>query len=193
LVSLSQFWYEIAAPPARQTRYIRKSMKTPGQRGAFGEWLTRARTRRFATQAEALREYERLAGLRITPSQYAQWESGSRVPRTDNPKVARLYDFYGSRPEDEQQETAQPLGDQAVIVAALDRQTVVFERLAAALEQFVSQGQAPAQQPLSLEAQREVAEAERDLARRRDSEQRRRPARRPDGGGGSSAFPMPHE
>jgi transcriptional regulator with XRE-family HTH domain len=168
-------------------------MKTPGQRGAFGSWLTRARTQRFGTQAEALREYERLAGLRITPSQYAQWESGSRVPRTDNPKVARLYDFYGSRPEDEQQETAQPLGDQAVIVAALDRQTVVFERLAAALEQFVSQGQAPAQQPLSLEAQREVAEAERDLARRRDSEQRRRPARRPDGGGGSSAFPMPHE
>jgi transcriptional regulator with XRE-family HTH domain len=101
-------------------------MKTPGQRGAFGEWLTRARTRRFATQAEALREYERLAGLRITPSQYAQWESGSRVPRADNPKVARLFDFYGSQPEDEQQEAAQPVGDQAAIVAALDRQTTML-------------------------------------------------------------------
>jgi transcriptional regulator with XRE-family HTH domain len=101
-------------------------MKTPGQRGAFGSWLTRARTQRFGTQAEALREYERLAGLRITPSQYAQWESGSRTPRADNPKVARLYDFYGSRPEDAQEEAAEPLGNSAAIVAALDRQTTML-------------------------------------------------------------------
>jgi transcriptional regulator with XRE-family HTH domain len=47
----------------------------------------------------------RLAGLHISPSEYAQWEAGSRVPRPDNPKVERLYDFFGSRPADELEES----------------------------------------------------------------------------------------
>jgi transcriptional regulator with XRE-family HTH domain len=75
-------------------------MKTPGQRGAFGEWLTSERLARYETQDEARAAYERLAGLRISDSEYAQWESGSRVPRADNPKLQALYAFYGTRPEE---------------------------------------------------------------------------------------------
>jgi transcriptional regulator with XRE-family HTH domain len=140
-------------------------MKTPGQRGAFGSWLTRARTQRFGTQAEALREYERLAGLRITPSQYAQWESGSRTPRADNPKVARLYDFYGSRPEDEQEEAAEPLGNSAAIVAALDRQTAMLERVLMALT--ARQPGQPLETPERLREQQAAAD---EVERRRQRE-----------------------
>jgi transcriptional regulator with XRE-family HTH domain len=74
-------------------------MKTPGQSGPFGLWLTEVRTQRYRTQREALAAMRRLAGLNIAPSEYAAWESGGRVPREDNPKVARLYEFFGSRPE----------------------------------------------------------------------------------------------
>jgi transcriptional regulator with XRE-family HTH domain len=147
-------------------------MKTPGQRGAFGEWLTRARTRRFATQAEALREYERLAGLRITPSQYAQWESGSRVPRADNPKVARLFDFYGSRPDDEQQEAAQPTADQAAVVAALDRQTAMLAAHNELLVRLISALHASPDLEAMLEDQ---AEAVRAAERQRRGEPTRLP------------------
>lgn len=75
--------------------------RTPAQRGTFGRWLTSVREARYKTQAEALADMRRLAGLVIAPSEYAQWESGSRVPRADNPKRERLYEFFGSRPEDE--------------------------------------------------------------------------------------------
>jgi transcriptional regulator with XRE-family HTH domain len=145
-------------------------MKTPGQRGAFGEWLTRARTRRFATQAEALREYERLAGLRITPSQYAQWESGSRVPRADNPKVARLFDFYGSQPEDEQQEDAAALAGVPELVAVMGRAAQALERQAAAVEGLVAMLSGATAVEVRPEAAREVAEAEARLAASRAGE-----------------------
>lgn len=137
-------------------------MKTPGQRGTFGDWLTRARTQRFATQAEALREYERLAGLRITPSQYAQWESGSRTPRADNPKVARLYDFYGSRPEDGAAAEANGTGDYAELVAATRQQTAAIERQTEVMAELL---RALAGQPTGVppSVQQEVAEAEADL------------------------------
>lgn len=91
--------------------------KTPGQRGTFGAWLWGARSRRYETQRDALTAMEKLAGLKIAPSEYAQWESGSRVPNPDNPKVARLYDFFGSKPEEPSPEP--PAFEGASAIAAL--------------------------------------------------------------------------
>ena len=75
--------------------------RTPAQRGTFGRWLTRVRSERYDRQVDALDAMRKLAGLHISQAEYSQWESGSRVPRPDNPKVARLYEFFGSQPEDE--------------------------------------------------------------------------------------------
>lgn len=98
--------------------------RTPGQRGEFGAWLESERKRRYRTQADALRAFEKVAGLKIAPSEYAQWESGSRVPREGNPKVARLFEFFGSRPE----EFVPPEpSDLAALVAALHRQAAAQE------------------------------------------------------------------
>jgi transcriptional regulator with XRE-family HTH domain len=117
-------------------------MKAPGQRGPFGRWLTRVRSERYDTQAKALRDFERLAGLRISASEYAQWESGSRVPRADNQKVLRLYEFFGSRPEDDPEEEELSEGG---VVGAIDRNTAaikaqidVIERQARAMEALVA-------------------------------------------------------
>lgn len=100
--------------------------RTPAQRGTFGRWLTRVREERYPErQADALADMRRLAGLVISPSEYAQWESGSRVPRLDNPKRERLYEFFGSRPEDvlERPESPDATAD------AIDRQTDVLRLL----------------------------------------------------------------
>lgn len=91
--------------------------RTPAQRGTFGRWLTRVREERYERQADALEAMRRLAGLTISPSEYAQWEAGSRVPRTDNPKRERLYEFFGSRPEDEP--TTAPSDDLAASIREL--------------------------------------------------------------------------
>jgi transcriptional regulator with XRE-family HTH domain len=162
-----------------------ETVKTPEERGVIGAWAYAAR-RTAEMTVEDVADLLRARGHAVHPATLRGIEGGTKKP--GRALLRGLSEIYEVDPPVDQQPVESP-----DLVAALDRQTVVFERLAAALEQFVSQGQAPAQQPLSLEAQREVAEAERDLARRRDSERRRRPARRPDGGGGSSAFPMPHE
>lgn len=99
--------------------------RTPAQRGTFGRWLTEARTARYATQAEAIEAMRRLAGIALHASEYAQWESGSRVPRPDNPKVARLYEFFGSEPQEPLQATETP-GNFAAVVEAIDRQTAAI-------------------------------------------------------------------
>lgn len=111
-------------------------MRTPGQRGAFGNWLQRERTARYKTQADALAAMERLAGLSISPSEYAQWESGSRVPREENPKVARLYDFFGSRPEEPGATT--PTIDPTDLVAELREQNAWMRRYVEAMEARVA-------------------------------------------------------
>lgn len=72
----------------------------------------------------------RLAGLTISQAEYSQWESGSRVPRPDNPKVERLYEFFGSRPDEEK--TPAPEGSEG-LVAALTRQAEAIERQAEAI------------------------------------------------------------
>jgi len=93
-------------------------------RGTFGRWLTRVREERFERQANALEAMRRLAGLTIAPSEYAQWESGSRVPREDNPKRERLYEFFGSRPEDEPEQVGP---DQGALIAVLTRVAEAME------------------------------------------------------------------
>jgi transcriptional regulator with XRE-family HTH domain len=81
----------------------------------FGRWLKRSRTARFRTQAEALAVMA-AEGLHISPSEYAQWESGSRVPRDNNPKKVQLYKFFGSEPDyaEEVPDLATALGALAV-------------------------------------------------------------------------------
>lgn len=111
---------------------LRRVARTPAQRGPFGRWLTRVREERYRTQADALAEYRRLAGLSIAPSEYAQWEAGSRVPNPENPKVLALYDFYGSRPAEEPVEPEQRSDP---VIAALDRQTEAIVALADVLRQ----------------------------------------------------------
>lgn len=76
----------------------RAMARTPAQRGAFGSWLKRKREARYSRQLDALADIKRLTGVSIAPSEFAQWEAGSRVPRPDNPKVQALYDFFGDPP-----------------------------------------------------------------------------------------------
>lgn len=112
--------------------------KTPAQRGSFGSWLKAAREGQYATQKQALAAYRRLAGLVISESEYAQWESGSRTPKEDNPKKLALLKFYGSSPEEVQAPQPPAPGDQSAVVAAIDRQTAAIERQSALLEQLVA-------------------------------------------------------
>lgn len=92
---------------------------------------------------------KRLAGLSISQAEFSQWESGSRVPRPDNPKVERLYEFFGSRPEEE-------TGPSAVGEAGL----------AQAINLLVGELQAMRQERESIEARLRALEAE--LQSRRD-------------------------
>ena len=103
--------------------------KTPAQRGPFGNWLKRVREERYKTQADALAAMRRLAGIAISPSEYSQWEAGSRTPRPDNPKVARLYEFFGSSPTEALEATETGDNGQAALIAALAAQTAAITSL----------------------------------------------------------------
>lgn len=96
------------------------------QRLQFAKWLKAARKARFGTQ-QAARAAMHAVGLDIDEGSYSQWESGSRVPRDDNPKKARLYEFFGSKP---QEATA----DGDPIAAAIDRQTKALTALVRELQ-----------------------------------------------------------
>jgi len=99
--------------------------RTPGERGRIGTWLREQRLERgWATQEIARRELERLGRIRLAQSVYAEYESGRRVP-TDA-TLEKLVAFYGTSPNEER--------DPADMAAALDRQTVVLERIAAGIE-----------------------------------------------------------
>jgi len=106
--------------------------RTPAQRGTVGQWLLESRLARgYRTQERARSEIERLTGWKIPVSVYSEWESGSRVPSEDN--QARLTEFFGALP------AAPAAGDQASIVAAIDRQTAVMERLCDLLGRSLAQ------------------------------------------------------
>lgn len=123
--------------------------RTPAQRGAFGRWLTRVRTERYDRQVDALDAMRRLAGLHISQAEFSQWESGSRVPRPDNPKVARLYEFFGSRPEDDQPRPGPEDGD---IAAAIRDQTAAMAAQTAAITALVGEIRVAALTVLSAQA-----------------------------------------
>lgn len=117
-------------------------MKTPGQKGKIGAWLSQVRRERgFSSGAKARAEIERLTGWRISPSVYGEWESGTRVPADEN--LARLEAFFGPMPRDAVEAT----DDAAALVRLadaqertaqlLERQTAVIERQVAALESLV--------------------------------------------------------
>lgn len=103
--------------------------RTPAQRGPFGRWLTRVRSERYERQVDALEAMRKLAGLHISQAEYSQWEAGSRVPRPDNPKVARLYEFFGSQPDGEPEPADQSalIGVLARLADAMEAQTRVLE------------------------------------------------------------------
>lgn len=104
--------------------------RTPAQRGRIGQWLMESRLARgYRTQERARREIERLTGWKIPVSVYSEWESGTRVPSEDN--QARLAAFFGNPPT-----TAASPGDQAAVIAALDRQTAAIERQAAMMDRL---------------------------------------------------------
>lgn len=71
----------------------------------------------------ARRELERLGGIRIAQSVYAEWESGRRVPSEAN--LARLQAFYGTSP--------MAVGETSDVAAAITRQAAAIEDQAAAL------------------------------------------------------------
>lgn len=105
--------------------------RTPSQRGRIGAWLVQARLARgYATQVEARREIERLAGWRIPQSQYAEWESGRRVP--SDAALERLQGFYGV-PETPE---ALPTGDLATLVAEMREQNRLMASVVSELREY---------------------------------------------------------
>lgn len=108
---------------------------TPSRRGNLGNWLKAKREARYKTQADALADMKRLQGLHISTSEYAQWESGSRVPRPTNPKVLGLFEFFGGLP-DEEPIRESPVGD-SELVQALRDQTAAISALVERLDLFV--------------------------------------------------------
>lgn len=108
-------------------------MKTPAERGRDGLWLMEARKARGYSNAEKGRQaFEKLTGVHIGQSVYAQYESGSRPI---SPKhLPMLVEFWGEPPE------GQPVPVPDAVAAAIDRQTAVLTRLATAVEAL---GQAP--------------------------------------------------
>jgi len=100
-------------------------MRTPAQRGPIGNWLRDERLARGWTSAGAARANLERAGIRVAPSVYAEWESGTRIP--SEAQLAKLQEFYGSEPGQ-----STPV-DQSAIVAAIDRQTAMLERVLIAL------------------------------------------------------------
>jgi transcriptional regulator with XRE-family HTH domain len=122
-----------------KTAAIVPGVKTPKQRGPFGSWLQAERTRRYPTQEAARADMRRLAGLHLGASEFAQWEAGSRIPNEDNPKVQRLYEFFGSRPADLTTTAADASTYEQEHLALLreanriaERQAVAWETIAAA-------------------------------------------------------------
>jgi transcriptional regulator with XRE-family HTH domain len=55
-------------------------MRTPAQRGPIGNWLRDERIARGWTNAATARANLERAGIRVAPSVYAEWESGTRLP-----------------------------------------------------------------------------------------------------------------
>lgn len=95
--------------------------RTPGQRGAVGNWLvTRRLARGWTTQDQARQEILRLTGWRIPKSVYAEWESGRRIP--SDPNRDRLVEFYGgmdAAPTDPAVDVAGVVGAVSLLVEEL--------------------------------------------------------------------------
>jgi len=99
--------------------------KTPGERGRIGTWLREQRLERGWRTADVARaQLERLGGIRLAESVYAEYESGRRIPSEE--MLGRLASFYGSRPDEGR--------DPGDVAAAIDRQTAMLERIAVGLE-----------------------------------------------------------
>ena len=104
----------------------------------FARWLKAARVARFPRERDALAAFA-AEGLYISASEYAQWESGSRLPREDNPKREALYRFFGGREEEaEPTETPDLAGAIHELAVELRAQRTEAERIRA-LEDTVAE------------------------------------------------------
>lgn len=93
-------------------------------------------TRGWTTAAIARAELERLGGIRIAASVYAEWESGRRVPSDAN--LARLEAFYGSSPN--KAASRDDVLAAAILeqTAAIREQSESFNRLAESIDRAAS-------------------------------------------------------
>lgn len=146
--------------------------RTPAQAGPFAAWLKRKRTDRYPRQADALADLRRLAGLAISPSEFAQWESGSRIPSEDNPKRLRLIEFFGGWPDQTEVEASDPGRLDASIPLLLTRIDALVAELQAdrALIRELLR-LSPSEPAVSPDVLKDLDEAERE---RRESASRRR-------------------
>lgn len=100
---------------SRPIRYIPGMAKTPAERGPIGQWLVESRLARGWKTAEvARRELVRLGGIRIAPSQYAEYEAGTRIPKAET--LEKFQSFYGSAPTTDTGELAGLVGALSALV-----------------------------------------------------------------------------
>jgi transcriptional regulator with XRE-family HTH domain len=72
-------------------------MRTPAQRGRYGQWLVAARQAKgYETATKALQAMA-AAGIAIGKSTYAEYESGSKAPSKNH--LPLLEAFWGPAPE----------------------------------------------------------------------------------------------
>lgn len=100
-------------------------MRTPAQRGRYGRWLVTAREDKgYDTAVKAL-DALAAAGVKIGKSTYAEYEAGTKVPSRNH--LPLLEGFWGPVPDDDEGP------DQSAILAAIDRQTAMLERVLTAI------------------------------------------------------------
>jgi hypothetical protein len=72
-------------------------VKSPRERGEFGNWLRVERKAQYANVAQAVAALQKRAGYGIAPSVWAELESGSRRPSQEQRE--RLESFFGTQPQ----------------------------------------------------------------------------------------------
>jgi transcriptional regulator with XRE-family HTH domain len=120
-------------------------MRTPAQRGRYGQWLVAAREKRgFSTAAKALAALT-AAGIHIGRSAYAEYESGTKTPSRNH--LPLLEEFWGpvGEPVEDQPDLAGALSELAEELGAVRREREAWERGVLAVLRSYRDGQVPAE------------------------------------------------
>lgn len=105
-------------------------MKTATERGVYGRWLTHVREARGYRTAAAARTALAEAGIQISHSTYAEYESGAKQPsKVHLPLLERFWGpVYDPEPSAGDDALSAAIGRHIeVIVAAMDRQTAMLQ------------------------------------------------------------------